>query len=370
MSKESLFSYLVSYVPTDKREAKEDYLTQIFAWILANVENAANIYGKYLCEKGNIPYAIQADAAIAVSTQTAVPSGRIDLLLNVNRDIAFLCEHKVHSQLSANQIQKYMDDSSLLGNEKYYSVLLASNALQHTQKADVCIVWSDVYGLFAEHLKEYDGKNEFVLKQFLKYLAENGLGKAAMIPREALLAYWPAIRLESQLAGIFRQLANLDFAMLCPGIETLGTGFAPAYHKTRWGRIGIDMFPSWNPGLFAGVILAPYDHQLEPLDRDKGPDFAIFLESEYSQSDEDKRRIYEKNIHSAKYCSLCRLLSAQSGPFQFEPGIAKSKWRIAVLRMPLYDILAGPCTQAEQAEAIKEKMTDGIRRIIAAWNAH
>ena len=54
--KESLFSYLVSYVPTDKREAKEDYLTQIFAWILANVENAANIYVKYLCEKGNIPY--------------------------------------------------------------------------------------------------------------------------------------------------------------------------------------------------------------------------------------------------------------------------------------------------------------------------
>lgn len=29
--KESLFSYLVSYVPTDKRESKEDYLTQIFA---------------------------------------------------------------------------------------------------------------------------------------------------------------------------------------------------------------------------------------------------------------------------------------------------------------------------------------------------
>ena len=39
MSK-SIFSYLISYVPTDKRESKEDYLTQMFAWILDNVEGA------------------------------------------------------------------------------------------------------------------------------------------------------------------------------------------------------------------------------------------------------------------------------------------------------------------------------------------
>ena len=52
--KESLFSYLVSYVPTDKRESKEDYLTQMFAWILKNVEGVAHEYVRYLCEKGNI----------------------------------------------------------------------------------------------------------------------------------------------------------------------------------------------------------------------------------------------------------------------------------------------------------------------------
>lgn len=317
--------------------------------------------------KRQYPVCRKKDAAIAVSTQTAVPSGRIDLLITVNHDMAFLCEHKVYSKLSTNQIQKYMDDSSLLGNEKYYSVLLTSSTLQHTQKADVRIIWRDVYELFAEHLKDYDAENEFVLKQFLKYLTENGMGKAETIPPEAMLGYWPAIRLESQLAAIFRQLASLDFAALCPGIEKLGSGFAPACHKTRWGRIGIDMFPSWNPGLFAGVILDPYDHQLKPLDCRKGPDFVIFLESEYSKNDRDKRRIYEKNIQSAKYRNLCRLLSAQSGSFRFEPGIAKSKWRIAVLRLPLYDILYGACQQAEQADAIKEKMVEGINRIISLY---
>lgn len=366
--KESLFSYLVSYVPTDKRESKEDFLTQIFAWLLTNVKGIADIYVKYLCKKGNIPYAIKSNNAIAISTQTTVPSGRIDLLIHVNHEIAFLCEHKVHSKLSANQIQKYMKDSSLLGKEKYYSVLLTYSTLQHTQKADVRIVWSDVYELFTKHLKEYDGENKFIIKQFLKYLTENGMGRFEIIPQEAMLGYWPAIRLESQLAAIFRQLADTNFSALCPGIEALGTDFSPTYNKTRWGRIGIDMFPSWNLGLFAGVILDPYDHQLKPLDWHKGPDFVIFLESEYSKSDRTKRSIYEKNIHSAKYSKLCQLLPSQSKTFKFEPGIAKSKWRIAVLRMPLYDILYGTCRQAEQAKAIKEKMIEGINRILTAWN--
>ena len=49
--KQSLFSFLTSYVPTEKRESREDYLTQMFAWILINVEGYVNEYAKFLCDK-------------------------------------------------------------------------------------------------------------------------------------------------------------------------------------------------------------------------------------------------------------------------------------------------------------------------------
>lgn len=364
--KESLFSYLVSYVPTDKRESKEDYLTQMFAWILKNVEGTADFYVEYLCKKGAISYEINTTNDIEISTQTTVPSGRIDLLINVNREIAFICEHKVHSELSANQIKKYMDDSLLLGNERYYSVLLTYNTLQHTQQADVSIVWSDVYELFEDHLGNYDAEDGFVISQFLKYLSENGMGKAELIRQEALLGYWPAINLEYRLGIIFRQLADLDFASLCPGIESLGSDYEPTFNKTRWGRIGIDMFKTWNMGVFAGVMLSNIDHHLWPADVEKGPDFVVFLESDYSRSDKTKRDIYESTIHSDKYAKMKQNLSANSGRYEFIPGIKESPWRIAVLRLPLYDILYGTYKRDEQINAIKNAMVECINLIINA----
>ena len=57
--KESIFSYLTSYVPTDKREAKEDYLTQMFAWILKNVDGYLAAYARFLSSKIQILFALQ-----------------------------------------------------------------------------------------------------------------------------------------------------------------------------------------------------------------------------------------------------------------------------------------------------------------------
>lgn len=50
---ESIFSYLTSYIPTDKRESKEDYLTQMFAWMLNNIEEYAREYVLFLSKKND-----------------------------------------------------------------------------------------------------------------------------------------------------------------------------------------------------------------------------------------------------------------------------------------------------------------------------
>lgn len=365
--KESLFSYLVSYVPTDKRESKEDYLTQMFAWILKNIEGIAHEYVRYLCEKGNIPYVLSETDEIEIYTQMTVPSGRIDLLINVNKEIAFICEHKVFSELSENQISKYMKDSVILGKEKYYSVLLTYSTLQHTQPADISIVWGDIYELFEEYLVNYEIDDRFVVEQFLKYLSENGMGKAELISNEAMLGYWSVMKLENQLDFIFRQLAEVDYSVLCKGIEALGEDYEPTYNKMRWGRIGIDIFKKWNLGLFAGVMLHTENHQIYPKDAQKGPDFVIFLESEYSKTDERIRKVYEQNIHSERYLKMNQSLLADSGSFEYIAGIKESPWRIAVLRKPLYEILYNTYKQAEQVEAIKSAIVEGMNLLIKGY---
>lgn len=366
MSK-SIFSYLVSYTPTEGRKPREDYLTQMFAWILENVEGLADEYVNFLCEKASIPYE-RNKAEITVSTQETVKGvGRIDLLIKTG-NLAFICEHKVvNGELGEDQIKKYMDNSSKLGPEKYYSVLLTFNRSQHTQEADISIIWSDVYELIEGVLDSYDEKDAFVLKQFLDYLSENRMEKTEPIPLVALQGYWPALKLESQLENIFRQLVKVDYSILCPGIEKIGTGFKPEYsiESREWGRLGIAMFPKWNMGLFAGVILDTEDHKLKPLNKDKGPDLVVLLESDYSKVvGSTERNNYENNIKSDKYIRLCDTLRQDSGPFDFMPGIKESPWRLAVLRRSLYDVLDGKNSKKEQIEAIRDTIVEATNMII------
>lgn len=362
----SIFSYLISYVPTNKRESKEDYLTQMFAWLLSNIEGFADSYIEFLCSNNeNIILPAEKDRRIVISTQETLPTGRIDLLIRVNEELSFICEHKVHSELSENQIQKYMDASSLLGAGTYYSVLVTFSATQHTQKADVSITWSDVCEFVEELLQNYVHEDLFILKQFVEYLKENGMGKADPISKEALLGYWPAINLEHRLGALFASMEGYDWTKNCPKLldKTL-LDYSPQNNKKRWGRIGIDFCSEWNPGIFAGVLLLTSDHGLYPMDIKKGPDFVIFLESEYSRSNSKKREMYENFITSEWYTQRLQKLKANSGDFEFMPGIDKSPWRTIVLRRPLYDVLENCYTRDEQLNALIKCMEDGINILL------
>lgn len=372
MSK-SIFSYLTSYVPTENRDSKEDYLTQMFARVLENVNGIADKYVGFLCKKVSIPYE-PGKAKIIVTTQHSVPSGRIDLLIRVGNDLGFICEHKIGSELSENQIQKYMDDSSNLGPQRYYSVLLTFSVLQHTQKADISIIWSDIYELIENLSDSYDAEDAdaFVLKQFLDYLSENNMGKSGCIPKDALLCYTSVLNLENQLNDIFKRLEPIDYKSLCPGIEKIGKTFSPTFNRKKWGRVGIDMFKEWDMGLFVGVILDHKDHKLKPLNPEKGPDFVVLLESDYSKHEKDEKKkqilseIYNKNTGSPEYCRLCSKLSCDSGRFDFITGISDSPWRIAVLRISLYDVLYGNYSKDEQIQAIQDASVEMINLMIQA----
>lgn len=358
--KKSIFSFLTAYVPTDKRESREDYLTQMFAWMLINVDGYVNEYAKFLCDKNpDIKYPDDSEINPSVSTQEVIQGGRIDLLIRMNENISFICEHKVHSELSHNQIKKYMDNSHLLGSGDYYSVLVTYSTTQHTQSADVSITWSDVCEFTEKVLDNYEHEEAFVLQQFIAYLKENGMGKAEPIGMDALLGYWPAVNLEEKLNVIFTQLECYEWKIECGNIEKFSSGtYNPTLNK-RWGRLGIDFFDSWNPGLFAGVLMNTEDHKLPPVDMKKGPDFVILMESDYDKNGE-KREVYRSVVESERYKGLVQKLSNNSGSFEFLPGIRESRWRVAVLRKPLYDILYGKYTRDEQIQAIKDAIIEGL----------
>ncbi len=81
-----------------------------------------------------------------VSTQESIKVGtnigRIDLLINVGAEEGFICEHKVFSELSDNQIEKYIENAGQLGNRTYHSVLVTLTKLGIDMGVDDKVVYN------------------------------------------------------------------------------------------------------------------------------------------------------------------------------------------------------------------------------------
>ena len=115
-------------------------------------------------------------------------------------------------------------------------------------------------------------------------------------------------------------------------------------------------------------MLHTEDHLLEPMEPEKGPDFVVYLESEYDKKDTAVAARYNQLISSDKYQNMKRALAADSGDFEFLPGLPQSPWRVAVLRRPLFDILQNTYTKDEQGNAIQGAIADALNLLVAAFH--
>lgn len=369
--KNSLFNYVKSYIPTFDRNPREDYLTQVFSYVLSNTSTAP-AFCDFLLNKMKSIYVMHADDDIKVETQVTVANGRIDMLVRAGQ-LTFIFEHKIDSGLSDDQLKHYVDSFPHENAAHVYTILITANRFQHTQDADVKLIWADIYVYFAGLKDALGGTDEYLVNQFCHFLLEQNLGPMGPITAESVLGYFPAQELERKLDILFDAVVKTDWGVKCPNLLTINSaGFLPTFNKSRWGRKGIDFFQGWLPGLFAGVLLNYDDHYLPPLERDMGPELVVFLEFRYyprvnggdlnAVHDMKQRKIF---IESSGFLELTRKLSQGdgAGSFQFQAGIEKSPWRLLVLRKSMFSVLHGVHSIEAQTDALRKSICEGINLI-------
>ena len=361
-----------------RKNSEEDYLTALFADVLEEVKTVGEEYIKFLCKKGGIevPTGNGIDEKFLcqekyVETLFAVSKGKIDLIVKTNKDIVFICENKWWGGLlEPNQISKYMSCKGELGFANAYSVLITPSMEQWDQDPDIKLLWSDIYEFLKSQVNTCSEVEKFILERFLSYLEDSGLATYNNINPAKIVSYFDVINLETSLKNIFNELKDIRWEQECPSLNNLvkwnesnllpdvknESNLLPVVNKLKWGRIGIDFFDNWNPGLFAGVILDPRDHKIEPDDRQKGPDFVVLLDVNCVSTE-----IYNSVVNSSEYIKLKENLSNNSGSFTFIPHEnLENQWRLAVLKKPLHDILFSKYNYEEQKEAIKSAIIEGI----------
>lgn len=372
---ESLFSRLFHYRESEKLSPRENYLTEMLAWMIDSLPQFGREYVNYLCGKCEPNQIAETDNLFEVSAQTqvSVTNGFMDMVIKTDRNIGFICEHKVDSQLSENQIQKYLDchneiDDSL--NVIFKTVLLTKSTEQHKEKADISITWYDVYEYFSEKFNkgEYNCKPEekIIIDQFLMYLTEVGMGKRETINANAVEYYCDAMKLETVLKSIFNDICtDVKWEEKFPRIKDFLTDFDPFVSKETYSRnkneirrLGIEFTRNWNPGLFAGVQMNNDDDSLQSFD---SPQLVVIIDCM-----KGKKSKYQDEGWFASITKDKQSKDITETKFYIQTD-SDNPWRVLILHKPLTEVLKGTRYE-EQKKDIKDEIVSGINLILKYYN--
>lgn len=378
---ESLFSRLFHYRESEKLSPRENFLTEMFAWMIGNLKQFGHDYVEFLMTKCENKTSFDSSKSYSVCVRTQVnvkyeekdhfKNRFIDMVINTTGDMGFICEHKVDSEVRENQIQEYASCQEQLNgspNHKFKTVLLTKSTEQHTEKADISITWYDVYKYFSEKFNkgEYNCKPEekIIIDQFLMYLTEVGMGKRETINANAVEYYCDAMKLETVLKSIFNDICtDVKWEEKFPRIKDFLTDFDPfvskeTYSRNEIRRLGIEFTRNWNPGLFAGVQMNNDDDSLQSFD---SPQLTVIIDCM-----EGKKSKYQ---NEGWFASIAKDKQSKE---EIETGFhiqtdSDNPWRVLILHKPLTEVLKGTRYE-EQKKDIKDEIVSGINLILKYYN--
>ena len=336
----------------------ENYLTEMLAWMIDNLPQFGHDYVQLLSAKCMESAAFDAADLFPVSakTQVKVKTGFIDMVVITNHNIGFICEHKTDSLLSDDQIQKYYDHSDEIDDSLVFkTVLLTKHSKQHTQDSDIALTWHELYEFFSRRLEngEYDSGETMITEQFLMYLTEVGMGRKDSIRIGSVEHYCEAMKLDQTLKSIFSDIVtDKELETKCCGIREFVSSYDPSVPARRWGRIGIEFSDSWEPGIFAGVILDNKDHQLREFNDQ--PQLVVLIDCDPERSSDILSKPGFKNI-------MANIPDSENG-FIIDRS-PQSKWRSLILQKPLKDVLRHN-EYEEQKNDIMTEIISGINIIL------
>lgn len=358
---DSLLVSLRRYRPREGRDSLEDYLTEIFAWLLRNSRNVADAFLDTVMT--HVPEADRLelpayDQEVTWETQATYPGARLDMLAQWPGG-ALLFEHKVHAPLSAEQVSKYRDlAASEFPGRTARVIVISANTGQHRPEAHGCLCWEKVYELLEkQHNTLTDPVEQFHIASFLALLRHEGLHPAEPISHQAVASYPVAWRFPEQLGDALASLAYEEWP--------LAERYEVHTPKTRWGRLGFELIPAggpfpWMPGVFVGVILDGRDHLVENRHTDRVMlniilDFSVELHDTYPQLSSYRRltqQLRERTPHKGWH--FYDHLEERSA----------NRYHPLYLETPLLEVLRGTTTMAEQRDAIRRTVCDAIELLL------
>jgi len=356
--KTSLLCALRNFRPRENHDPLENFITEAFAWLLSNREG----FGRFYLSRVRNRMGLEDDASgrpIEWTTRLNLRGFFPDLVAMIGGTV-YIFEHKTWSHLHTNQLANYRGEAEQeYGSGNYHLILVTGGRHQFDQNPDLAICWHEVHEWISEWLAHRDYDPDPLFEDFQTLLESEGMGPAAPVSHESILAYKPAKPLEPSLISLIQRAVHHGwkerFPLVCPDPKLPWHRGLPG-GQDPWGRIGINLAgdsDNWIMGCFLGFLLDPTDHCIEWL-RPESPDFSIIF---------GVNPVIHPNYHELEtFTDLMQALpvhlEAACPEFQFLDHFATcddpNRWHPFHIRMPMLELFRGTKTTDEQYQRFIE----------------
>ncbi|MDI5891093.1 hypothetical protein [Halomonas rhizosphaerae] len=345
----SLLVSLRQYRPREGRDSLENFITEVFAWLLRNgngiSEAVLTQLQRAMPEREGFDLPRDSEE-IEWNTQAQLGSRRPDMQA-MWPGMAIIFEHKVWSGLGDTQIKDYRTlAQQAFPDASVCVVAITASRHQHSREADANLCWSDIYKTLEHYLGRVSEATErFHIESFLALLAHEGLQPSAPVAHEAIRHFPTAGKLPQQLEQAFTPFVAYGWP--------IDGAYQPEMKRMRWGRVGIefhrtDAKRAWSPGIFIGCVLDGSDHLINHRIED-----SIKLQLILDLSNGLSR--YYPSMHSYRQLKsmLCEMTQGSRWTF-YDHGAEPqpNTYHPLYLETPLLEVLRGSKTMEEQRELI------------------
>ncbi|WP_263835082.1 hypothetical protein [Salinibacter sp.] len=366
---DSLLVSLRSYQPRPDRDPLEDFVTEAFAWTLRAHPPIGSQFLSEIDRRADLPKGSVGEDGWEWDTQVDVGEGRADMLA-IGDHRTYVFEHKVGQTAKAKQVDRYR--RSLTADEVVTVLIMdAKWNYEGPQSADVedpdlRLTWAEVSKILGDKSDELETADR--IDDFRALLDHEGLGPRKplgepdlrAVPRyketiDHLTKLMKEVRLQKEEWESVYDLLDDPSGQSQPKKRWSGT-------PPRYGRIALRLYQDYNPNINFGLIIDPENIRTTLVDRNLGPDLAVFLHVPYGAL---PRGQYNELVNSQAYEDLRKRLAENSraewtafAPKGTDPGI--NKHHPLVLQRPLAHVLRGTQSVEDQRAEVLDALKEGV----------
>jgi len=349
----NLFNALFDFRPREGHTAKENFLSEGFAYVLRTSKLACDAWLSEVLKRRveTKSTKIHTRNSERFGDTVLFPDMLIEAELTDGTLEIIYSEHKWEADCDPNQLQNYFaiakqrraDSRVVFIGRTLEQRRVAAGTHLGAEKAqlDGCFLWEEVYEILVA-VPEPDA----IFRQFLGFMKTHGLNPGVPLSPSGLLALVEAPKAKLGLDRAIERLREMNLSLLPPRFLS-----GPRVEE-KWGSLYVVLATSadWRPALVFGFLLTPVHYGVGMTKPAKGIDLMLRLAANPERMRSERIRpaltVLSRKQPELKSTADSVLLIGDEGN--------SSRWSLLMVQRCLAEVIGDAQTELEQHESIRK----------------